>query len=132
MFETGTETILLVDDDHAIRRLAALILEAEGYKVLSATHSDEALLICDKYHGPIHLLLTDVRMDPFMDGCELAKCVRLLRPDIQVLYISGNANNHMVQHEVEVGKAIFLPKPFGPVELIETTRSVLNAMARAA
>lgn len=118
-------TILVVDDEDSIRNLAALVLENDGFKVLKARHSDEALLVLDGYKGPVHLLLTDVKMDPFMNGCELAKCTRLLRPDINVLYISGFTNNGMVQQEVEEARASFLPKPFSPRDLSEKVRSVL-------
>lgn len=119
------KTILVVDDEDSIRNLAALVLESDGYRVLKARHSDEALLLMDAHKDVISLLLTDVRMDPYMNGCELAKCMRLLRPDILVLYISGYTNNAMVQQEVEDARAAFLPKPFSPRELVEKVRSVL-------
>ena len=120
------KTILIVDDEDAIRNLAALVLEAEGFRVLKARHSDEALLMMDSHRDVINLLLTDVRMDPFLNGCELAKCMRLLRPDIQVLYISGYTHNVMVQQEVEDQRAYFLPKPFSPRELVEKVHAVMN------
>ena len=82
-------TILVVDDEKLIRDLVVMILEGEGYHVLLAEHSDDALIQLDEFQQPIHLLLTDLKMDPYMDGCELAKCIRLLRPEIRVLYISG-------------------------------------------
>src|SRR5687767_13673634 len=112
------KTILVVDDEDSIRNLAALVLEAEGYRVLKARHSDEALLLMDTHRDVINLLLTDVRMDPYLNGCELAKCMRLLRPDIHVLYISGYTHNAMVQQEVEDQRASFLPKPFSPRDLL--------------
>jgi two-component system, cell cycle sensor histidine kinase and response regulator CckA len=121
------KTILIVDDEDAIRNLAALVLEAEGYRVLKARHSDEALLLMDSHRETINLLLTDVRMDPYLNGCELAKCMRLLRPDIQVLYISGYTHNAMVQQEVEDQRAYFLPKPFSPRDLVEKVNAVMNS-----
>lgn len=127
MSESTAFTILVVDDEDSIRNLAALILENDGHRVLKARHSDEALLILDSHKEIVHLLLTDVRMDPFMNGCELAKCTRLLRPEIHVLYISGYTNNAMVQQEVEEARAAFLPKPFSPKDLVEKVRSVLAA-----
>ena len=120
------KTILIVDDEDAIRNLAALVLEAEGYQVLKARHSDEALLLMDTHRDDINLLLTDVRMDPYLNGCELAKCMRLLRPDIQVLYISGYTHNAMVQQEVEDQRAYFLPKPFSPRDLVEKVHAVMS------
>lgn len=121
-----SKTILVVDDEDSIRNLAALVLESHGFHVLNARHSDEALLLMDSHKDSVSLLLTDVRMDPYMNGCELAKCVRLLRPDILVLYISGYTNNAMVQQEVEDARASFLPKPFSPRELVEKVHGVLT------
>jgi two-component system, cell cycle sensor histidine kinase and response regulator CckA len=120
------KTILVVDDEDSIRNLAALVLEAEGYRVLKAQHSDEALLLMDTHREVINLLLTDVRMDPYLNGCELAKCMRLLRPDINVLYISGYTHNAMVQQEVEDQRAYFLPKPFSPRDLLEKVQAVMS------
>jgi len=119
------KTILLVDDEDSIRNLAALVLEAQGYRVIKAQHSDEALILLDSFKDPVHLLLTDVKMDPFLSGCELAKCIRLMRPDIGVLYISGYANNPMVQQEVEEARATFLAKPFSPGDLAEKVKTAL-------
>jgi two-component system cell cycle sensor histidine kinase/response regulator CckA len=119
------KTILLVDDEDSIRNLAALVLEGQGYKVLKAQHSDEALILLDSFKDVVHLLLTDVKMDMYLNGCELAKCVRLLRPDIVVLYMSGFSGNAMVQQEVEEARATFLAKPFSPRELLEKVGSVL-------
>ncbi|MDB5106464.1 MAG: sensory box histidine kinase/response regulator [Fibrobacteres bacterium] len=117
------KTILLVDDEDSIRNLAALVLEGDGYHVLKAQHSDEALILLDSYKATVHMLLTDVKMDPFLSGCELAKCIRLMRPDIAVLYISGYSSNAMVQQEVEEARASFLAKPFTPKDLLEKVRS---------
>jgi DNA-binding NtrC family response regulator len=126
------KTILVVDDEDSIRNLAALVLENDGYQVLKAQHSDEALLLLDSYKDPVHLLLTDVKMDPFLTGCELAKCIRLLRPDIGVLYISGFPNNPMVQQEVMETRAAFLAKPFSPRDLLEKVRSALMSTGHLA
>jgi DNA-binding NtrC family response regulator len=123
----NAKTILVVDDEDSIRNLAALVLENGGYRVLKAQHSDEALLLLDSFKEQVHLLLTDVKMDPFLTGCELAKCIRILRPDISVLYISGFPNNPMVQQEVMEARAAFLAKPFSPKDLLEKVRTVLMA-----
>jgi two-component system cell cycle sensor histidine kinase/response regulator CckA len=120
-----SKTILLVDDEDSIRNLAALVLEGDGYRVLKAQHSDEALILLDSFKETVHLLLTDVKMDPFLSGCELAKCIRLMRPDIGVLYISGYSNNPMVQQEVEEARAAFLAKPFSPHDLLQKVKSTL-------
>lgn len=123
----NSKTILVVDDEDSIRNLAALVLEDDGFHVLKARHSDEALLLLDSYKEPVHLLLTDVKMDPFLTGCELAKCIRIMRPDIGVLYISGFPNNPMVQQEVLEARAAFLAKPFSPKDLLEKVRGALVA-----
>ena len=119
-------TILVVDDEQSIRDLVARILEREGYTVLLAEHSDDSLLILDGYPKEIHLLLTDLKMDPYMDGCELAKCIRLIRPEICVMYISGFTENSMVQQEVAAGKAVFLSKPFSIADFLEKVSAALK------
>jgi two-component system, cell cycle sensor histidine kinase and response regulator CckA len=121
----NAKTVLVVDDEDSIRNLAALVLQEAGYRVLKAQHSDEALILLDGHKDTVHLLLTDVKMDPFLTGCELAKCIRIIRPDIGVLYISGFANNPMVQQEVLEARAAFLAKPFSPKDLLEKVRTVL-------
>lgn len=115
----SSATILIVDDEPSIVDMASKILEKSGYRVLKAQHSDEALILLDGFRETVHLLLTDVKMDPYMTGCELAKCVRIIRPEISVIYISGLSNNLMVQQEVEDCRASFLAKPFYPQELVE-------------
>jgi two-component system, cell cycle sensor histidine kinase and response regulator CckA len=122
------EAVLLVEDDEPIRRFTETILKQEGYAVLVACHSDEALILLDSYSGVVDLLITDVQMDPFMDGCELAKCVRLMRPETRVLYISGFSAHPMVIEEVQEGRAIFLMKPFKISDLLV---GVQNAMDRS-
>ncbi len=105
-------TLLVVDDEPSLVELIALILEAEGYKVLKAHNSDEALDISSAYPDEIKLLITDVKMDPAMTGYELAQCLRLMRVEIKVLYLSGYSDQEMVLWEVEQGLASFLGKPF--------------------
>jgi DNA-binding NtrC family response regulator len=118
-------TILLVEDDESIRMLTEILLKREGYNVLAACHSDEALILLDSYAGVLDLLITDVKMDPFMNGCELAKCVRLMRPETRVLYISGFSANPMVIEEVQEGRAVFIIKPFQTVDLLVSVRAAI-------
>lgn len=120
------ETVLVVDDEEAVLALVSQVLEGAGYQVLRARHSDEALDICALFKGQIPLLLTDVKMDPFMTGFQLAQCVRLMRADIKVLYISGYVENEMVQWEIETKVAHFLPKPFTSGKLLEMVRTALD------
>jgi len=128
----NSKTILVVDDEDAVRNLAAMVLEEGGYHVLKARHSDEALIMLDSFKDTVHLLLTDVKMDPFLTGCELAKCIRMLRPDIVVLYVSGFASHPMVQQEVEESRAAFLAKPFSAKDLLSKVRESLVAAGRFA
>lgn len=118
-------TIMVVDDDQAVLQLVAGILEEEGYRLLKARHSDEALDISAAFKEEIDLLVTDVKMDPFMTGFQLAQCLRLMRVEIKVLYISGFVEDEMVRWEVESGVAGFLQKPFRPQELLEKVRAAL-------
>jgi len=120
----GRETILLVEDEEAVRELARDILEANGYAVLEARHGDEALAICERHSEPIHLMLTDVVM-PGMNGRELAERLARLRPETKVLYMSGYTDNAIVLHGVLNGRAVFLQKPFSPDALARKVREVL-------
>ena len=121
----GRETILLVEDEGAVRELARDILETSGYAVLEARHGDEALEICERHSGTIHLMLTDVVM-PGMNGRELAEQLARLRPETKVLYTSGYTDNAVVLHGVLDGRAVFLQKPFTPDALSRKVREVLD------
>jgi DNA-binding NtrC family response regulator len=120
-------TILLVDDDESVRALAEATLDSQGYLVLKALDSDQALRVSDAHTGPIHLLITDQVMPPFMSGTELAACLRLMRPDIKVLYISGYAATDGVADEVEDASAHFLSKPFSPDALLRKVERLTAA-----
>lgn len=112
-------TVLLVDDEESVRNLAVASLAGLGYRLLLAHDSDQALQISDAHDGPIHLLIVDQVMPPFMSGPELAGCIRLLRPEVKVLYISGYHASDAVVDELGDSRADFLPKPFAPQLLIE-------------
>ena len=120
----GSETVLLVEDDAALRNGAVEVLRSCGYRVLSAGDGDEALQISEQYHEPIHLLLTDVVM-PHLAGPELARRLQAQRPETQVLFMSGYANN-MLTHSVLSQHAAFLPKPFTLEGLTHKVRAVLD------
>jgi two-component system cell cycle sensor histidine kinase/response regulator CckA len=118
-------TILLVDDDVSVRALVEATLATQGYRLLKAMDSDQALRMSDAHEGPIHLLIADQVMPPFMSGNELAQCMRLIRPEIKVLYISGYSANDGVQDEVGDSSADFLPKPFTPNLLLHKVRRMI-------
>ena len=126
----GRETILLVEDEPAVRGLVHETLRLHGYTVLEARHGIEALLTSAKYGGPIHLLLTDVVM-PQMSGPEVAEKLLSVRPEIKVLYMSGYPD-HPVFDRGDVSRETgFLPKPFSPHVLVQKVREVLTT-AKAA
>ena len=119
-------TILLVDDDKLVSSLAEASLVSQGYRVLAAHDSDQALRLSDEHQGPIHLLITDQVMPPFMNGQELATCLRLLRPDLKVLYISGYGATDGGVDEVGDAFAGFLAKPFSPRDLVAKVEAMVT------
>jgi two-component system cell cycle sensor histidine kinase/response regulator CckA len=122
----GTETVLVVEDEEAVRRLACQSLEAHGYKPLPAASASEALLLCEKHHGELHLMLTDVVM-PHVSGRELAQRAAAFRPQMKVLFMSGYTDNAIVHHGVLDAGTPFLQKPFTPRSLAQKVREVLDA-----
>ena len=122
----GTETLLLVEDEPAIRALASDILSRSGYKVLEARHGVEALLTGSQYLGAIHLLVTDVIM-PQMSGSEVAERLMHERPHMKVLYISGYTDDAIIHHGVVKEGTAFLQKPFTPDALVQKVRQLLDS-----
>jgi len=122
----GTETILLVEDEEALRKVALRTLGAAGYQVLAAADGDDALLQSAQHAGAIHLLLTDVVM-PRMGGRVLAQSLLRERPAIKVLYMSGYADDAIVQHGVLDAAMQFLAKPFSGTDLARKVREALDS-----
>jgi len=122
----GTETVLLVEDEEAVRSMVSKVLQNKGYRVLEASHGNEALEVCDKFEGPIHLMVTDVIM-PQMSGRELAERLALVRPEMGVLYMSGYPDNTIVQHGVLEPGTAFLQKPFTISALELKVREILDS-----
>jgi two-component system, cell cycle sensor histidine kinase and response regulator CckA len=121
----GSETILVVEDEEEVRKLAARVLQRQGYKVLEAPQGGDALLICEQHQDPIHLMLTDVVM-PGMSGHQLAKRLESLQPRMKVLYMSGYTNNAIAQHGV-LGEGVnYIQKPFTVDGLARKVREVLE------
>ena len=122
----GSETILLVEDEEAVRAIVSKILQNKGYTVLEARQGHEALQICKDHHGPIHLMVTDVVM-PHMSGSELAERLTTLRPELRVLFMSGYPDNAIVHHGVLGAGTSFLQKPFTLSALECKVRDLLDA-----
>jgi len=121
----GTETVLLVEDERQVRTIADNILRRHGYNVLVAQNAGDALLICERETGPIHLLLTDVVM-PHLSGPELAARLGRLRPDMKVLFMSGYTDDSALRHGALEGSVGFLQKPITPALLARKVREVLD------
>jgi signal transduction histidine kinase len=120
----GSETVLLAEDEDAVRRLVQRALELHGYSVLPARNGEEAETIERSHGGPIHMLVTDVVM-PGMGGRELADTLKSRRPQLKVLYMSGYTNDEVVRHGVIVARDAFLQKPFTPTSLVAMVRATL-------
>jgi two-component system cell cycle sensor histidine kinase/response regulator CckA len=123
----GSQTILIAEDQHDVRRVASAALRRRGYTVLEASGGEEALRIVRAHSGPIELLLTDVVM-PGMSGRQLADAVQALRPSIRVLFVSGYADDAIVRHGILDPNVKFLQKPFTPNSLNLKVREVLDAV----
>jgi PAS domain S-box-containing protein len=121
----GTETILVVEDDATVRRVAARMLGEEGYQVLTASSGGEAFLICEEHPGEVHLLLTDVVM-PRMGGPELAERLRKLRPEMRVAFMSGYTEGTILHDGAEGSGTVFIAKPFERNVLKRKVREALD------
>ncbi len=121
----GTETILIVEDDEAVRELTRRILETAGYDVLTAADGEEALRLWERRDASIHMVLTDVIM-PGMSGRELAERLKASDPAMKVLYMSGYTDNAIVHHGVLDDGTHFIEKPFTVLELARKVREVLD------
>ncbi|MGH7233785.1 MAG: response regulator, partial [Nitrospiraceae bacterium] len=128
--EQDSKTILLVEDDPVVRQVASEILTMNGYRVLEARGGDEAVGICDRHDGGIDLLLTDVVM-PRMSGRELAEYVAPKHPGMRVLYMSGYADDALLNHGVSGTDADFLPKPFTSDQLEQKIRTILGTSSES-
>jgi len=122
---TGSETILLVEDDDAVRAVAERALLRFGYDVLSAARGEDALRIAEEHPSQIDLLLTDIMM-PGMNGVEVAASVARARPGIQVFFMSGYADQDLVRQGLLEAGTHFLQKPFTPQELAARIRGILD------
>ncbi len=121
----GSETVLLVEDEEAVRSLTRLILQQGGYRVLEASNGEEALDVLAEYAAPIDLLVTDVVM-PGLGGRELAERLLAGEPDLRILYLSGYTDDAVVRNGVLRDQVHFLQKPFTPAAFSQKVREVLD------
>ena len=121
----GNETILVVEDEEGLRRLAARALRSAGYHVLTAANGGEALLMVERFDGPVDLMLTDIVM-PGMNGRELSDRLRKVRPEMKVLFTSGYIEDAILHHGMIENLIDFISKPFGIADLKRKVREVLD------
>jgi CheY-like chemotaxis protein len=120
----GWETVLLVEDEDAVRALAREVLRRNGYVVLEARHGVDALRVAERHTDPIHLLVTDVVL-PHQSGREIAERLTTVRPAMKVLFMSGYTDHAVVHRDLTPGAA-FLQKPFTPDAFARKVRQVLD------
>jgi hypothetical protein len=122
--QTGTENVLLVEDDESVLRLVKGVLERAGYTVLPSCNGKDALATSERHDGPIHLVLTDLLM-PGMRGDELGRRLTAARPDVRVLYMSGCVS---LEETGEAPEALgsFIRKPFSLNDLVRRVRTELD------
>lgn len=123
--ERGSETILVVEDEPAVRRLTERVLASAGYTVLTAAGGEEAMAALDAHEGIVHLLLTDVVM-PHTNGQEVARMFTKKSPVTRVLFMSGYTEDAIVHNGVQAGQMRFLEKPFTMAELTQAVRAALS------
>jgi PAS domain S-box-containing protein len=128
--ERGSETVLIVEDEHTVRELTRQVLRLHGYRTLEAASGPEALAVAAAHDGEIDLLVTDVVM-PGMNGPDLAGKLQAVRPDTAVLFLSGYTSHAIVRGGMLRQGSDFLQKPFTPTDLASTVRAVLDRRQEA-
>jgi two-component system cell cycle sensor histidine kinase/response regulator CckA len=124
----ATATILLVEDESALRGLMRRIVERSGYLVIEAENGAEALERCEKHAGAIDLVVSDIVM-PMMGGREMADRMRLLRPQSKLLFVSGFTDDEVMRQGIVVSGSDYLQKPFSPAALIAKIGEMLRDTA---
>ncbi len=124
---TGTETILVVEDDADVRALTVRSLERQGYTLLVARSGTEAIDLANAHTGTIHLLLSDVVM-PVMGGPVLAEALKHFRPGLKVLFMSGYTDDAVVRHGLLDATVDFIQKPYSTLALAKKVREVLDGV----
>jgi nitrogen-specific signal transduction histidine kinase len=122
----GTETVLVVEDEDAVRRIVKIALESTGYRVIEARNGPDALDLARAHAGGIQMLVTDVVM-PEMSGREVAARIAEAHPGVRILYMSGYTDDAVMRHGIVESGVAFLQKPFSPLSLARKVREVLDA-----
>ena len=122
---TGRETILVVEDELEVLNLITEVAQSDGYAVLAALNGSEALAVASQHRGPIHLLLTDLIL-PGMRGRDLAARLKVTRPDMVVLFMSGYTDSEIQRHSALEHGVALLRKPFTLDELARAVREALD------
>jgi PAS domain S-box-containing protein len=120
----ATETVLVVEDDDAVRRFVCKVLDERGYRVLEAADGAEAVRLCETHPQAIDAVLTDVVM-PGMNGRDVSRAVARLRPGTKVAYMSGHSEDVIARQELATSGAPMLEKPFSPDVLLRAIRQLL-------
>jgi two-component system, cell cycle sensor histidine kinase and response regulator CckA len=121
------ETVLLVEDEPAIRTAIARVLRSNGYKVIEASNGGEALRVADAAEGTIDLLLTDVMM-PGMGGKELVQRLLAVKPGIRVMLMSGYTDDDSLRGDLAAARYVFLQKPFSAKQVVAAVRELLDSV----
>jgi PAS domain S-box-containing protein len=121
----GTGTVLLVEDEEAVRKLVARVLKRAGYRVLEAEDPREAIQLASRHRGGLQALVTDVVM-PGMGGTELARTLVAMHPRLKVLFMSGYTRSEVLPAEQLGGDSAFLPKPMTPADLTRTLAELVG------
>ncbi len=122
---SGTETVLLVEDDNKVLEVLARLLEANGYRVIQACNGEEALRVCRSTRKKIHLMLSDVVM-PGIKGPDLAQKIQTLRPTLKVVLMSGYSDERTMAQIIAQNNPVFLQKPIPHEKLLQKLREVLD------
>jgi CheY-like chemotaxis protein len=126
LMPTGTETLLFVEDEPAVRDLACSVLESQDYTVLRAANGQDGLRVAREHRGsPIRLVITDVVM-PHMGGTVMAEWLKSAYPDLKILFTSGYTDEDLAHHGVLDPGVAFLPKPYTPAVLAHKVREILD------
>jgi len=124
----GSEVVLVVEDEDAVRKLICGILKRQGYRILQAGNGGEALLVCEQHPEKINLMISDITM-PGMTGVDLASRLSVIRPDMKVLLMSGYSESAAVRQGLLTRDVPFLEKPFVPQTLARKVREALDGIA---